>query len=323
MSSQQFAKSSAPAVSVIIPAYQTAPYIRQALESVWAQSFQDFEVVVVNDGSPDTPELECALQPYLGKIAYIKQHNGGPSSARNTGIRNSVAPLIAMLDSDDYWEPDYLATQTQFFGEDPSVDAVYPNAFLLGDPRTAGKTYMEVFRSEGEVTFRGLVSGECNVMGPGIMVRRASIEQAGLYDPEISHGEDLDLWLRFLKHGGRIVYHRRPLYNLRSRPDSLSKQSLKMWTSVLKVLEKNERLFQLTAEEVAAVDAARRRLKAGLQLERGRNSFFEGDVESAIRDIGAANEYYQRSKLRIVLALMRTAPGVLKRIAQLRRRLSS
>ena len=102
--------SERPAASVIIPAYQAAPYIAQALDSVFAQSFRDFEVIVVNDGSPDTPDFERALQPYLANITYIKQANHGPSHARNTGIGKARAPLIALLDSDDFWAPDYLAT---------------------------------------------------------------------------------------------------------------------------------------------------------------------------------------------------------------------
>lgn len=313
----------APAVSVIIPAYQTASYIGQALDSVFAQTIQDFEVVVVNDGSPDTPELERVLHPYIKDLIYIKQPNGGLAHARNSGIRASHAPFVALLDSDDYWEPDYLAEQMRILSENSTIDAVYPNASVFGDPEKEGKYYMDLFPSEGEVTFLSLVSGRCNVMGPGVMMRRGAIERMGLYDAGIRHAEDFDLWLRFVKSGGRIAYHRRPLYHLRSRPGSLSRQTIAMHESVLKILDKNEKLFPLTAEESEAVQAARQRITASLQLERGRKAFYEGDVEAAIRDIRDANEYYQRWKLRLVLALMKTAPAPLRRMAQLRTRLRS
>lgn len=311
-----------PAVSVIIPAYQTARYIAQALDSVFGQTFRDFEIIVVNDGSPDTPELEQVLQPYMAQIVYIKQLNGGLAQARNTGIRNASAPLIALLDSDDYWEPDYLTSQMAMLAADSTADAVYPNAALFGDPRTEGSTYMDIFPSEGEVTFLSLVTGRCNVMGPGVIFRRAALERAGLYDPEIRHAEDFDLWLRFVKTGLRIVYHRRVLYHLRSRVGSLSRQGLLMCCSVLRTLGQSEKRFPLTAEERAAVEEARRRITAEVQLEQGKRAFADGDVAAAIRDIGAANEYKRTWKHRFVLALMKTAPGVLRRLERMRARWS-
>src|SRR4029453_10160507 len=75
-----------PAVSVIIPAYKTAPFIGETLASVVAQTFQDFEIIVVNDGSPDTVELERVIEPYRERITYVVQENRGLSAARNAGI---------------------------------------------------------------------------------------------------------------------------------------------------------------------------------------------------------------------------------------------
>ncbi len=301
-----------PAVSVIIPAYRTAQYIDQALSSVWAQSFQDFEVLVINDGSPDTLELERVLQPYMNKMVYLKQPNEGPSSARNTGIRNSAAPLIALLDSDDYWDPEYLATQTRILGEDPSIDAVYSNAIIFGDAGAEDQTYMDLFPSEGDVTFLALVTRRCNVVGAGVVMRRAMLERIGLYDPNLRLAEDLDLWLRVLKHGGRIVYHRQSHYYIRRHADSSSRDSIQLLTSVLEVLEKNAKLVPLIENERAAIEAARQQTTSSLLLERGRKAFLDGDVLSAIRDIADANKYQRRWKLRFVLALMRVAPGLLR-----------
>lgn len=306
---------------MIIPTYLTAPYIAQALDSVLAQSFRDFETIVVNDGSPDTPELERALRPYMANIRYIEKPHFGSSQARNTGIANARAPLIALLDSDDAWMPDYLATQISVLEADPKADAVYSNAVLFGDPSVEGKTYMEdILPSDGEVSFASLVSGKCNVVGAAMMLRRNAIERAGLYDPEISLGEDLDLWLRFVKSGGRIVYHRRPLYLYRSRAGSLSHQSIPLSESVLRILDRSQERFSLTTDELAAVERARQRITAVLNLDRGKRAFHSGDRATAIRDIGAANKYYRRFKLRLVLALMRTAPSLLRFVERIRAR---
>src|SRR5262249_53899875 len=91
----------APAVSVIIPAYRVTQYIVGALDSVLAQTFTDYETIVINDGCPETAALERVLEPYRDRIIYFKQENRGPAAARNTGIRAARAPLIALLDADD------------------------------------------------------------------------------------------------------------------------------------------------------------------------------------------------------------------------------
>src|ERR1700730_1568273 len=101
--------SETPTVSVIIPAYNTALYIVETLDSVFAQTFRDFEVILINDGSPDTDKLEQVIEPYRERIVYLKQKNGGPSAARNAGIGWSRGEYIAFLDSDDSWLPQYLS----------------------------------------------------------------------------------------------------------------------------------------------------------------------------------------------------------------------
>src|ERR1700682_3677216 len=106
MGSQQLQPS--PRVSIIIPSYKTADLIAACLDSVFAQTFQDFEAIVVNDGSPDTPELEKVLAPYLDRVVYIKQPNKRAAGARNTAIAQARGEFLAFLDSDDSWYPDHL-----------------------------------------------------------------------------------------------------------------------------------------------------------------------------------------------------------------------
>src|ERR1700730_233454 len=153
-----------PRVSVIIPAYNTAHYIEATLESVLAQTFPDYEVIVVNDGSPDTPALERVILKYESRIRYIKQENRGLAGARNTGIRLARGELLAFLDSDDIWVPDYLASQLKLFEETPSLDVVYSDALHFGDPALAGKTYMQTCPSNGPVTLENLINEDCQVI---------------------------------------------------------------------------------------------------------------------------------------------------------------
>src|SRR5579864_2008982 len=96
----------APEASVVIPVYRGAQYVAQALRSVFAQTFTQYEVIVVNDGSPETELIESEISPYQQRITYLNQANGGPSAARNAGVLRSRGTYIAFLDADDAWYPD-------------------------------------------------------------------------------------------------------------------------------------------------------------------------------------------------------------------------
>ena len=109
-----------PQVSVIVPAYRVTAYIKEAVDSVLAQTFEDFEIIVVNDGCPDTEALERVLEPYRSRIAYLRlEQNAGMASARNAGILASKSRYIALLDADDLREPNYLEVQLRILEADP------------------------------------------------------------------------------------------------------------------------------------------------------------------------------------------------------------
>ena len=146
------AENSAPEVSVIIPAYNCGKFIAETLESALNQSFENFEIILINDGSPDSAQLEKALQPFLHKIVYIKQENGGASSARNAGIKAARGKLIAFLDGDDIWFPEKLKSQIDFLNK-TGFEMVYCNAELFGKNFYKHKTFMESSPSAGEVGF--------------------------------------------------------------------------------------------------------------------------------------------------------------------------
>src|SRR5438045_2913818 len=106
--------NSQPSISIVMPAYKVAPYIGEALESVFEQTFTDYEVIVVNDGSPDTELFERALDPFMDRIIYMSQENRGVSVARNAGLRAARGEFVAFLDADDVWLPTYLQEQFAF-----------------------------------------------------------------------------------------------------------------------------------------------------------------------------------------------------------------
>lgn len=308
-----------PRVSVIVPAYNTAPYIAETLDSVFAQSMTDFEVIVVNDGSPDTPALERALLPYRDRIRYIVQPNGGLSAARNTAIRASRAEFVALLDSDDLWERDYLRDQLQEL-ESRGLTVVYADATLFGDTRLAGRRFMDIHRSSGPVTIESLVLQRCNVM-VSVVARRDAVVKAGMFDASLRSSEDFDLWLRIVHAGGQIGYHRKPLVRSRVRDDSLSANGVSMCQHIVRVLDKAMRELTLTQQERAVMVERRREFAALLRFHEGKRAFLAGSYDEAAAALTDANQYLNRVKLTMAVVLMRMMPRVLLKAYDLRARI--
>jgi teichuronic acid biosynthesis glycosyltransferase TuaG len=139
----------APLISIIMPCYRISQYIREALDSVLSQTFSNYEIIIGNDGSPDTEEFEKALQPYMEKVIYIRQEKHGCAGARNTGIRVARGKYLALLDPDDIWEKNYLEIQVSILEQNPAIDLVYPNALIFGDTSEAGRLFTDLSPSEG------------------------------------------------------------------------------------------------------------------------------------------------------------------------------
>ena len=192
-------------ISIVIPTFNSSRFIEAALVSVFNQTLPAYEVIVVNDGSPDSEELEAVLEPYRSRIVYLKQSNGGPSKARNTGIRCAQGEYVAFLDSDDRFLPHCLETQVNFLRSDISLDMVYADLLLEGDTSLAGKTFMQFSPSVGEVTFDSILIGKCQIPTSAVVAKKQALLDAGMFDEKFSRSEDYDLWLRLAHLGKRSV----------------------------------------------------------------------------------------------------------------------
>jgi glycosyltransferase involved in cell wall biosynthesis len=186
-----------PTVSVIIPTYNRAQYVCEAVESVLAQTYQDFEIIVVDDGSTD--DTEERLRPYMDRIRYARQANAGPSVARNRGILASSGEYTAFLDSDDLWNVESkLEHQVSFFERLPDVGAIYSN-YVYGEIPTDSclpLRYPKQPPPSGNI-FVALAEGKIGCCPSSIVVRKSLFAEAGLFDPTLRGLEDYDLWLRF------------------------------------------------------------------------------------------------------------------------------
>jgi GT2 family glycosyltransferase len=310
----------APLVSVIVPAYRVTESIAATLDSVLAQTFTDYEIIVVNDGSPDTEELESVLAPYRDRIVYLRQENQGLSGARNTGIRAARGKYIAPLDADDMWDPEHLAAQVAVLEAEPPIDLVYADARIFGDLPEAGKTVMDLCPSAGEVTFERLVARQCTVHVCVTVCRREALIRAGLFDPDLRRVEDIDMWLRISRQRHRIVYQRRVLGSYRRRAGSLSSDRVAMLEAFLTVLAKAASEPQLTAAQREAVAHQCAVERASLDLERGKRAFLAGDAEGAVRHLTQARAQRKSLKLAAVLMLLRVTPSFLRTLYQWRYR---
>jgi glycosyltransferase involved in cell wall biosynthesis len=297
-------------VSVIIPVYGTAHFVAEALDSVLAQTHGDYEIIVVNDGSPDSRLLDEVLEPYRDRITYIVQENRGSSGARNVAVKSSRAQYVAMLDSDDRWHPEYIASQLAVLDADSTVDVVYPDAVRFTAERIGTTRHSDTYPGGGEISFFRVLTGECRIYG-GATARRETLLQVGLYDEDLRTGEDLDLWLRILKAGGRIAYNDRVLAYYRIREGSLTSNEARLAENMLKLLDKLVTKLELTVEERRLVDRQRAAVAAKLSLAEGRQAFIEGDPQTAIAKLTAAAQHTKSWKLRAVIAILRIAPGML------------
>ena len=312
------------AVSVIIPAYNAAPFIAQTIESVLAQSFRDFEVIVVNDGSPDTADLERALQPYRSRIVYLTQPNTGPSGARNLGIREARGTYIAFLDSDDVWMPEYLAKQMEILAADPSIDLLYSNGVIIGDVPYAGRDLMSMAPSQGAITFERVVSAECTVLTSCVVVRRQALIDAGLFDERFRRSEDFHLWSRLSYRGARIRFHRDVLVQHRRRQGSLSDNQHAMWQGAIEALRDLDATLALTALQRKLVKEHIARCQAYIALDEGKRMFMAGQYEAAVAALGRSRMWepgrWPKVRLGLLQLGVRLAPRLMRRTYALLRR---
>jgi len=300
----------APLVSVIMPAYNASLYIKEAVDSVFKQTFDNFELIVVNDGSSETPQMEAELASFMDRILYVKQSNRGSSGACNTAIRAARGRYIARLDSDDYWEPAYLEHQIRIMSADPSIDVLSPNARYFGDPLYDGQLFLDPQLPGTEITFQAFVTERVRIFS-GSTAKRDVLMKVGLFDENLGSGEDFELWLRILNHGYRIHSHSEPLVNYRQRPGSHTSRPIWIYANFVKLLDKVEAAYKLNATDLQAVRDQRTKVKAQLNLLTGKKAFFDGDFTTAIDSIKVSNEYFQSAKLSAIVAALRMAPGIL------------
>lgn len=181
-----------PSVSVIIPTFNRSRRLIRALRSVLKQTFRDYEVILVDDGSNDGTYQ--ALTSYMSLIQYVRQQvNRGVSAARNSGIRRAAAPWIAFLDSDDYWLENKLSVQMEFLKRNPGILACQTEEIWIRDGRRVNPRRKHK-KPSGDIFAQSLKL--CLVSPSSVVLKRTLLDEIGLFDESLPAAEDYDLWLR-------------------------------------------------------------------------------------------------------------------------------
>ena len=303
--------SGAPLVSVLIPAYGVASCIAEALASVFAQEWQHgFEVIVVNDGSPDTAEMERAIAPFRDRITYHKQRNGGPASARNTALNLSDAPFIALLDGDDVYLPHYLRVQADIITSDLNLALVYGDMECFGGTVFDGKRLSAVNREIEQPSLETLIRGTATVLNSA-MVRREAILAAGGWDPGRRYSEDYDLWLRIAAGGGKLKRHDELIGRYRMRPDGLSRNEGLMQEGRIyaftKLLNSGSLPDSLTPIVEEKIEASR----AEIALCDGKQAFKDRKFALAAECLNKASAFHRSLRLGMIARLLAVCPSLL------------
>lgn len=242
-----------PTLSVLIPAYNDAGTIGEAIESVLTQRPAPSEVIVSDDGSED--ELDGVLAAFAGRIRIVKGPNRGLAAARNRAAAAARGDLLGLLDADDVWLPGRAAALIQVAAARPDLSIITTDAWVTqnGTPDPASYYGLRHFEVDDQEEY---ILRENFIFGAGA-VRADALAAVGGYDPAARWAEDWDLWLRMIHSGHRAGMIRVPLYEYRRRPGSLSDRKVDLALGVLAVLQRARPLIS-TEVHAAALNRTER-----------------------------------------------------------------
>lgn len=309
-----------PKVSVVMPAYNTARYIAESLDSVFAQTFQDFEVIVVNDGDPDTPQLEDVLRPYMSRIQYIKQENRGLSGARNTAMRRARGEFLAFLDSDDIWMPGYLEAQVKFLEQNPRVVASIADVLRFGE--LAGRESVHKMRKDGSgniLNFEQMLKREGSQL-PSATVARSSRAKLCMFDEKLNFMEDIDFLYRVMFPNGLIAYLDQVLVKYRKHAASITGAfgERDVTKKELESLRCLDRKLPLTSTQRSYVNKEIAALEAEIAMMDAYQHLSSHEFDQAYTCLRRANTYYRDARIKLALVNLKIFPRVTAKLLVLR-----
>lgn len=226
-----------PEISVVIPTYNRRELIVEAIESVLAQTYSDFEIIVVDDGSTD--DTAERLRPYMNRVQYVVQRNRGVAAARNAGIQLAQGEFICFLDSDDLWEPVKLEAQLRFTRDHPEYGLI--STEIMGfdaERKSAGQSKAKMYEIRNGMVLEHLLFGNW-IQTSTVMLRRSCLDEVGWFDEDVGQfGEDWLLWMRVASRFP-VYFLPEPLVSYRFHPGQLTQyHTEEQFRSLMRCLQK-------------------------------------------------------------------------------------
>jgi glycosyltransferase involved in cell wall biosynthesis len=305
-------------VSVIMPAYNVAPYIGDAAHSVLQQTYTDLELIIVDDGSTDgTGDLvEEIRQRDPLRVRVLTVPNRGPSAARNAASRLARGEFLALLDGDDIWEREFLARQMAMFEGRPHIDLVTGNGRNLGG-RRHGQPVRPWPDMRPPITLATIISDEEAVFIMTVFRRRV-FDTLGGFEERLRGNEDFDFWLRAALAGFVFARNDQPLAWYRRRDDSLSSDPVKMLRGAVTVCRRC--LPECTGRsERALLERQIAHYEAEVEAAQARRALADGNSAEAARALAALHERRPSLRTAVAAALARHAGPFLAAMYQLKR----
>lgn len=241
--------------SVVIPLYNKEHYIEKTLKSVLNQTLQDFEIIVVDDGSSDK-SIDVAKSVVSDKIRIISQDNQGVSVARNTGIENAKGEYIAFLDADDEWKENYLET-IDYLTNSYSQSDIFVTAYLvdMGNGKINVSTQLEPETGCLDSYWLTLAKGYDFVWTSATVIRRSTLLAAGCFKPGEKIGQDLDMWARVARINPKVAYSAKTcvIYNRSAEANARTRVRIAWAGAFIKDLEEELVNPDRTPEELESI----------------------------------------------------------------------
>ena len=298
----------APLVSVIIPTYNRAALVRDAVRSVLEQTFSDFELIVIDDGSTDGTDAVMAGFDDR-RLFYIKQENRGRSAARNRALSRARGRFIAFLDSDDLYLKDKLEKQVAYMDRNPDVDMIYTSAICVDEAGRPLDKQIYTAEVEGDIYRQVAFFQPVTITLPTVMLRREVLDTIGNFDERMDRFEDTDLWRRIAKRF-KVGILREPTCILKTHDDNAL-----ISQNPLKIIEAIDYYVNKILREDADVDAAFLRTGASRLYEYYGRAFLSvaGWRHYGVSLLGKAIKFQPSRSGGICLLACRTLLGSLVR----------
>ena len=302
------ASSHRPCVSVITPAFNAARFLADTIQSVRNQTYRDWELLVVDDGSTDaTVAIVERFAAEDSRIRLLQQANAGPSAARNRGMHAARGDYFAFLDSDDQWLPEFLEHQLDVFARYPDTALVTANAYYLGGPQN-GQPRRPAAPGNAVLTIENIIQNDSAVFIMTVF-RREVYERIGGLDEAQWTSEDYDFWIRAALAGFVFRVSTKPLGLYRRHEGSLSADSARMLRGILHTYSKTRGAFPSGSPAQQSLDRQIARFESELLLVEGKQALERRDYQTAADRLNALRERGAGTLIGVTAWLAEHAPA--------------